>query len=85
MQGVNRVDSWSQFVNLVQDARSRNQTLGAPERTPAAAGPAKGSRTAAAAEGTRRTIAPQAAAIPAAQDLTNMKTKTLGGLFDTYA
>lgn len=41
IQGTGSVDSWAQFVNLVQDARSRNQALAAAKSAPLAAGPAR--------------------------------------------
>lgn len=87
MQGIRSVDSWSQFVNLVQDARTRNQALSNVKSAPAAG----------QVRGTRRIMNQVAAAAPerpsyspsvAMNTLTNTPkaaTKALGSFFDAYA
>jgi hypothetical protein len=87
MQGINSVDSWAQFVSLVQDARTRNQSLSGVKSTVAAG----------QARIVRRTMGPIPAAEPRravsvppvagrmAPDAIRAATKPLGSFFDAYA
>jgi hypothetical protein len=80
MQGVNRVDSWAQFVNLVQDARVRNQALSA------AGGPAKiARRTISQAAAAPYQAAVTAVAQQKPHEMAAVKMKVLGSYFDAYA
>lgn len=90
IQGTNRVDSWAQFVNLVQDARTRNQALAAAKNPAIAAGPAGAARI------TRRIMNQPAAAplrtsyaLPVARttsmETAKQATKMIGSFFDAYA
>jgi hypothetical protein len=85
MQGINRVDSWAQFVNLVQDAR-RNQSVPTVKRAPAVARPAGISRPMnnQAVAAPRRPAYSQALSPVTAEPKVNT-TKTLGSFFDAYA
>jgi hypothetical protein len=85
MQNIQRIDSWSQFVKIVQEARSRTQVTG-PAGNGVAAGAAK-----AGAHG--RTFNPvqihspvvNDAPVQARQRSAGAKTKILGSFFDAYA
>jgi hypothetical protein len=87
MQGIGRVDSWAQFVNLVQDARTRNQALSTAKSTVAAT-PAKSVRRTlgpiAAAE-PRRTVSALPVAMRTVPEVSKAATKALGSFFDAYA
>jgi hypothetical protein len=78
MQNIQRVDSWSQFVKVVQEARTRTAMAGAGDhkvdratKTGVAVRPDALSRP-------ERTVA-------APQKSVGMKTKILGSFFDAYA
>jgi hypothetical protein len=85
MQNIQSVDSWSQFVKIVQEARSRTQVTG-PAGSAAAAGAAK-------VDANTRTIMPvrthspvvNDAPVQAVQRSVGAKTKVLGSFFDAYA
>lgn len=87
MQGIRSVDSWAQFVNLVQDARIRNQTVSNVKSAPVVS-QVKGTRRIMNQVATAAPERPSYAPAVAMSILTNTPkaaTKALGSFFDAYA
>jgi hypothetical protein len=87
MQGIGKVDSWAQFVNLVQDARTRSQAISNAKSVPASGRVGSTGRIlnqVAAAASQRTSFAPPVARATL-MDAPKAATKALGSFFDAYA
>jgi hypothetical protein len=87
MQGISRVDSWTQFVNLVQDARTRNQAISNAKNTPASGRVSGVGRPVnqAAVTAPRRAYSTSPVVTTTSMNTPKAATKTLGSFFDAYA
>lgn len=80
MQSVNKTDSWSQFMQVVQDARGRGGATNA-KQVGSISGPNRGSQLYASA--IKQPVIMHSTM--GAASLTKASAKIVGGLFDAYA